>query len=820
MNSLILPHSTVRLINGAGANYRHPGLQLDKFSIPGDQQAQKAALDKVCRIPGDSNLLAPLTERRNRILAEPPGATSFCCETTAPLTLHLSRASALENAGICLHPLYGFAYLPGSGLKGMARAYAETVWLPAQSDQKRAWRQIEDVFGWAPNPDRKEQIKDPNHPAQARRENETDPNSPEVNASCGNIVFHDAWPMEWPKLFVDIVNNHHPDYYQHDDNDHPPGDWENPVPVYFLAVKPGTTFTFGVSKRRSDMPDDLLALARQWLLGALCHLGAGAKTNAGYGAFRPANDVDAALQSTVDGTWNQAVCMSLDAPRGAASVPADRPRRAVFETTLELVTPAFLAGADQYGPAAAEGCDLRPATLRGHLRWWWRTMHAGFLDVKTLRALEAAIWGNTRAGGAVRIVIEPIGKRADSPVVQLYKKREKANFNDQQKSGPLGIPNGNSRKVTQGLWYASYGMDETNRRRHVMLPPASWHLCLVVRPTRFFTNRADAAGPSKPNQGKPITAEQALDQAKAALWLLCHFGGIGSKARKGFGSLGASGFGAWTLEKCRGVAEELRAGLELPNMFTEGRAHSSSLRQMLDRVEVVFSWPDVWQVLDQVGFAYQAFAKEYKHKREKMALGLPRRIGQPVQGAFNPTPPVTPNGRHSSPVHIHIARNDGGWLVRVVAFPAAHLPNLATSRAFLTGFLKDLYADLRRRAELKPPPPAPAHGKPSRSEQGSVASTGPTLPNAGDRVEALLLDQKTRKGGWKARHEPSGLSGPIQNSADVPGDRKPGDKLTLIVASANQREIAFRYPTADDEQRAQRTQNKAERRPGRQRKER
>src|SRR5581483_6165314 len=96
-----------------------------------------------------------------RLLGKLPGACFFSSTTTGPLTLHLARASALENAGICLHPLYGFASLPGSALKGMARAYAETIWLPTQTDQKQAWRQIEDVFGWAPNPDRRQQINDP-----------------------------------------------------------------------------------------------------------------------------------------------------------------------------------------------------------------------------------------------------------------------------------------------------------------------------------------------------------------------------------------------------------------------------------------------------------------------------------------------------------------------------------------------------------------------------------------------------------------------------------------------------------------------------------
>jgi CRISPR-associated protein Cmr6 len=361
----------------------------------------------------------------------------------------------------------------------------------------------------------------------------------------------------------------------------------------------------------------------------------------------------------------------------------------------------------------------------------------------------------------------------------------------------------------------SYGMDEMhvgqpNNRRHryVLEPPAQWRLRLIARPTCFFTNRADAADRTKRDQGKPITAEHVLNAAKAALWLLCHFGAVGSKARKGFGSLAESGLDGRTREKCQEEAERLRAALGLLHSFKESQAHSSSLQQMLDPVDVTFSRPDVWNVLDQVGFAYQSFAKEYEHKREKMALGLPRRIGNPVQGTFNPKPPVVTNGRHSSPVHIHVARSDGGWLVRAVAFPAAHLPDLLTSTAFLKKFLERFDKDLQRRASLNPPPSSPTQASRVQRQQTPADPAGPILPNAGDRVEAVLLDAKTRKGGWKAKHEPTGLSGPIQNSADVPDDLRPGNSLELIVASASKREIAFRYPTSADEQRNQRAKGK------------
>ncbi|MCI0624644.1 MAG: type III-B CRISPR module RAMP protein Cmr6, partial [Acidobacteria bacterium] len=670
--SLVLPESTVALINGMPPSERHPGLQLDKYSIPGDQTKQKATLADVCGIPENTTFLKQITERRRSAGASLPGAISLSCTTLGPLTLHLARAAVLENAGICLHPIYGFAYLPGSGLKGMARAYAETVWLPSQPDdrQGQAWRQIVDVFGWTPGSDKEKDWKPKGIPERVKSD----------DAHAGNIVFHDAWPETWPKLVVDIVNNHHKNYYAPPDEEspYPPGDWEDPRPVYFLALKSGTTFTFPLSKRRQDVADVLLVQAKEWLSGALCHLGTGAKTGAGYGAFKPTSDAKPLLP-----------------PQS----------RATFETMLELVTPAFLAGASQ----RAEDCDLRPATLRGLLRWWWRTMHAGFVDVKTLRGLEAAIWGDTRGGGTVRIVIERVGTAA-TPL--RYQKRQKANFSEQQKRSELGIPNSDARKTTQGLWYASYGMDEgqgnNQRQRHYLEPGALWRLCLAAQSAVYFDNRKELADPKQRRRGKTIAAAEVLQEAKTALWLLCHYGAVGSKARKGFGSFVTRDLQDYSPASCLQIAKELREQLGLSNEFKQDHAHLPSLQQTLPPVEVSFSWPNLWNVLDQVGFAYQAFAKKYKHRREKMALGLPRRIGPPIQGTFNPTTPVMPTSRHSSPVHIHVGRNDGGWTVRVIAFPAAYLPDFNTSRKFLVEFLKEFGDDLRRRSALSLPHTAQA----------------------------------------------------------------------------------------------------------------
>jgi len=397
-------------------------------------------------------------------------------------------------------------------------------------------------------------------------------------------------------------------------------------------------------------------------------------------------------------------------------------------------------------------------------------------------------------------VVEKLNENQPRP----YDKRSKAQFDDQQKVSDLGIPNGDARKTTQGLWYASYGMDEggqsSRRQRHVLEPPASWRLRLIARRSRFESN------------GRELTAQQVLEQAQAALWLLCRFGGVGSKAGKGFGSLSATDLSSGSLDQVERYGSELRQALNLNNSFADSAAASPALGQILGPVETTIGWSSIWSVLDQVGFAYQSFAKKYKHQRVKMALGLPRRIGQPAQGTFQPTQPVTTQGRHTSPVRIHVERTDAGFLVRAIAFPAAKLPNLADSRTFLDEFLRDFGGDMQRRAKLQPPPvPSSVGSGGRRTDQRTAQSqqtAPPSRPQPGQRVEATLLEEKTKKGGWKAKHGPSGLSGPIQNTGNVPGDKKAGDNVTLIVASANEREIAFRYPTAADEQRVQKSQGR------------
>lgn len=743
----------------------HPGLWLDKFAIPCDQKKQHEEIRHICELnkkakEHDGELLKEIHARRKKIFdALEEHCFKFTAQTTGPFTLHLARASALENAGICLHPVYGFVYIPGTAIKGMAHAFACEVWLPTQSNKQEAWDKVCKVFGWAPSPWL-------NKLAERHEVKVND------GASVGAIVFHDAWPLEWPELICDITNNHHPKYYS-GENNMPPGDWENPIPVYFLAVKPGTEFDFALSLRsvavlrKLQSADDesaanLLNLACQWLLGALEHRGAGAKTNTGYGRFQLKNSPVsyANLKEDADEIWRKA---------------KENGRFCEETFILELVTPAFLAGANQ-----EEGdCDLRPATLRGHLRWWWRTMHAGYLDVATLKKLEDAIWGSAEEGGVISIELIP--KTAGN----------KPNIFDKRViTGRCGLEKSPNKKTTQGISYLAFGMDDEKKEERVQ----RYYVNSFNKWKVIFTARVV-------NNPWYISTKTVMEEATNAFYLLSAVGGIGAKCRNGFGSLNISS--SLNVEKCRESAEKLRQSLNINAKFNDKKIFSSSIDSgLILQKEIKTPWKNVWYVIDHLGFAYQAFAQSKKHLLEKKALGLPRNIGHPARGEFKLSKEMGKIERYPSPFFFHLDLNtDQTYSIRLTAFPSPFLPDLEKSKKILQELFTHLEKDMGERVVRykdngQTLPDVPVAKVVSVKKEIN-------LPKPGKLVEAILLEEKTKKGGWRAQHIATKNAGAIQNSKDVPSDKKPGDKIELIVAIANEQQIAFRYPTDVEKQRAQ-----------------
>jgi len=154
----------------------------------------------------------------------------------------LGAAHVLET-GITLHRIFGLPIIPGSALKGAARAYAQLVEGKSDDDPE-----LVAVFG--------------------------------TTEQAGSVIFLDAIPLEVPKFQLDIMNPHYPNYYRAPEKN-PPADWESPNPVFFLTVTE-TPYRFAIAAR-SEHGNSLLDLAEKWLKGALRGIGIGAKTSADYG---------------------------------------------------------------------------------------------------------------------------------------------------------------------------------------------------------------------------------------------------------------------------------------------------------------------------------------------------------------------------------------------------------------------------------------------------------------------------------------------------------------------------------------------------------
>ncbi|MEI6046605.1 MAG: type III-B CRISPR module RAMP protein Cmr6 [Chloroflexota bacterium] len=188
-------------------------------------------------------------------------------QTAWRLAIHLGRASVIENGTIALHPILGFPYIPGQSLKGLAHAYAELV--VYRNDPAK----VHCLFGQVLSD---EVLKNCN--AEEKKTYK--------NMQQGSVVFFDAFPLALPRLEVDILNPHFPDWY----GSKPravPSDNQQPRPVNFLTVPAHTPFLFAVGpvSRLIGKQSEDTKLALDLLCQALAELGAGAKTAAGYGQF-------------------------------------------------------------------------------------------------------------------------------------------------------------------------------------------------------------------------------------------------------------------------------------------------------------------------------------------------------------------------------------------------------------------------------------------------------------------------------------------------------------------------------------------------------
>lgn len=232
------------------------GLIFDRFALDWSRDAtlKKQALETVRHRAGAfaAEYLKELL-RRWRLCVEAAHGVPFALSTEWRFVAGLGRKGSLE-VGFTFNR-HGVPILPGSSVKGIARAAARYEGISEDDSD------FVEIFGHVSEKD-------------------------EEGGRAGGAIFFDAVP-HWIKLDLDVMNPHFPNYYQKGD---PPAVWQSPVPVYFLTVAPGVPFWFAVGWRGvfDQNAQRLRQRAEDWLRLGLTTLGAGAKTNAGYGFFVPA----------------------------------------------------------------------------------------------------------------------------------------------------------------------------------------------------------------------------------------------------------------------------------------------------------------------------------------------------------------------------------------------------------------------------------------------------------------------------------------------------------------------------------------------------
>jgi CRISPR-associated protein Cmr6 len=256
----------------------HAGLALERYLTQHDDQ-HKAAQELIAQISELEPGTAQYELAFERWKAALQGSLLWSVTAQSSLAVGLGNATPLEN-GLSIHKTYGTPFLPGSALKGLAKRVAMAQNWPAEA--------MAVLFGEAPTG------KTPDADGFG-------------GGSAGQIVFWDAWfdpeGAQKTPFQRDTTTVHHQKYYGGGDQQPWPTDFDDPNPVAWLSVQPGTRFCMAISSiPAGDEMQDWRYLAAELLNYGLTQRGLGGKTNAGYGFFdveqlkRPKTEAEAAKE--------------------------------------------------------------------------------------------------------------------------------------------------------------------------------------------------------------------------------------------------------------------------------------------------------------------------------------------------------------------------------------------------------------------------------------------------------------------------------------------------------------------------------------------
>ncbi|MEM2941689.1 MAG: type III-B CRISPR module RAMP protein Cmr1 [Thermoproteota archaeon] len=368
--------------------------------------------------------------------------------------------------------------------------------------------------------------------------------------------------------------------------------------------------------------------------------------------------------------------------------------------TLETVTPLFLSGNNQ------NEVELRAPSIRGQLRHWYRALLGGLGVTQSteLYKFESIVFGKEERGSPLMVRVKDI---------RLAGGRIKQN-----KELDLGYDRTKKEARRPGITYLFYSTQLGGNERPFADIGTTFtlELCCVSK-----------------------EAEKLLKLAACAIWCWTHFGGLGSRARRGGGNLQVTEvkgeeeipeglsftlLGIDTPEALRGHLErglkKVRNLVATLNTLTPSEPEADSGFPILhpdftDIWVIQSAWNSAFDAMEQVGRKFQQFRyklgpdfpsvlNDYLNAGRSPSLERPA-FGLPIQFRYRTAPDkqamVKPESftRRASPLILRFLKLGNGKIYLVfIHFKSAFLPKEERLQ------IKDQSRGPKQRPQLIDPP--------------------------------------------------------------------------------------------------------------------
>lgn len=355
-----------------------------------------------------------------------------------------------------------------------------------------------------------------------------------------------------------------------------------------------------------------------------------------------------------------------------------------LEVSFEVVTPVFGGGVWMDPESPRKPIDkvtpIRTASIRGHLRFWWREVKGDWSNRTAMKKREAEIWGATSEPGRVSLAVtrQPLVKQANEVgVYEVY-----------ERDGRWRI-----RTTNNNLAYAAFPL----QTQHAQLrDPKNRTPGTLQNLDESVVLRLDFPSELRGD------VEAALDA-----WL--SFGGIGGRTRRGFGAVHADERAAFEDERFetfriaagKSAQEALERGLGKLQRFRQGEGVGRNKGQH-PRRPGRSRWPEPEAIRELTKQWDPNYKKRFVNvdKFPRAAFGMP--IIFHFQSRQDPRDTsLQPIGkeRMASPLIIRPVKRpgDSSWTCLGIRLPNRDTPRLELAQAVAKNLSADLSeAEVRR----------------------------------------------------------------------------------------------------------------------------